>query len=90
MYKISYTEKAEEHLAALKRNEPQSFKKAVKLIDELMDHPTTGTGKPKQLSSDRAGQWSRRISDKHRLIYTIDNETVVVLLLSAYGHYDDK
>ena len=90
MYKISYTEKAEKDLAALKRNEPQSFKKAIKLIDELMEHPTTGTGKPKQLSSDRAGQWSRRISDKHRLIYTIDNETVVVLLLSAYGHYDDK
>ena len=90
MYKISYTEKAEEDLIVLKRNEPQFFKKVTKLIDELMEHPTTGTGKHKQLSSDRAGQWSRRISSKHRLIYTIDNETVVVLLLSAYGHYDDK
>ena len=90
MYKISYTEKAEKDLIVFKRNEPQSFKKVIKLIDELMEHPTTGTGKPKQLSSDRAGQWSRRISSKHRLIYTIDNETVVVLLLSAYGHYDDK
>jgi len=90
MYKFSYTEKAEKDLAALKRNEPQSFKKAIKLIDELMEHPTTCTGKPKQLSSDRAGQWSRRISSKHRLIYMIDNENVVVLLLSACGHYDDK
>jgi len=42
------------------------------------------------LSGDRAGQWSRRISQKHRLIYMIDNEKVIVLLLSAYGHYDDK
>ena len=90
MYKISYTEKAEKDLIVLKRNEPQSFKKVIKLIDELMEHPTTGTGKPKQLSGDRAGQWSRRISGKHRLIYMIDNENVVVLLLSAYGHYDDK
>ena len=90
MYKISYTEKAEKDLIALKRSEPQSFKKVIKLIDELTEHPTTGTGKPKQLSSDRAGQWSRRISSKHRLIYMIDNEEVVVLLLSAYGHYDDK
>jgi toxin YoeB len=90
MYKISYTEKAEKDLTALKRNEPQFFKKAVKLIDELVEHPTTGTGKPKPLSSDRAGQWSRRISSKHRLIYMIDNENVIVLLLSAYGHYDDK
>ena len=90
MYKISYTEKAEKDLTALKRNEPQSFKKVIKLIDELTEHPTNGTGKPEQLSGDRAGQWSRRISGKHRLIYLIDNEKIVVLLLSAYGHYDEK
>ena len=90
MYKIAYTERVEKDLRQLKRNEPQLFKKVIKLIDELVEHPTTGTGKPKPLSGDRAGQWSRRISDKHRLIYMIDNENVVVLLLSAYGHYDDK
>ena len=90
MYKISYTERAEKDLTVLKRNEPQFFKKVIKLIDELVEHPTIGTGKPEPLSSNRAGQWSRRISSKHRLIYMIDNEKVVVLLLSAYGHYDDK
>ena len=90
MYKISYTERVKKDIIALKRNEPQCFKKVVKLIDELVEHPTTGTGNPKQLSSNRAGQWSRRISSKHRLIYMIDNDNVVVLLLSAYGHYDDK
>jgi toxin YoeB len=68
----------------------QVLKKLAVLLLELTEHPTTGTGKPKQLSGDRAGQWSRRISDKHRLIYLIDNENVVILLLSAYGHYDDK
>jgi len=90
MYKISYTERAEKDLTALKKSEPQSFKKVTKLIDELVEHPTTGTGKPEPLSGNRAEQWSRRISGKHRLIYMIDNEKVVVLLLSAYGHYDDK
>jgi len=90
MYKISYTKQAEKDLAALKRNEPNAFKKVVKLIDELIEHPTTGTGKPKQLSNNRVGQWSRRISDKHRLIYMIDDQNVVVLLLSVYGHYGDK
>jgi len=90
MYKISYTERVKKDLVKLKRNEPNSFNKVVKLIDELTDHPTTGTGKPKQLSGDRTGQWSRRISNKHRLIYLIDNENIVILLLSAYGHYNDK
>ncbi|MDR1517914.1 MAG: Txe/YoeB family addiction module toxin [Dysgonamonadaceae bacterium] len=90
MYNISLTEDAVKDLAKLKKYEPLSFKKAEKLIDELSEHPTTGTGKPKQLLGDRAGQWARRISQKHRLIYLIDNDNVVVLLLSAYGHYGEK
>ena len=50
----------------------------------------TGTGKPEQLRGDRAGQWSRRITKKHRLIYEIHETEIVVLILSSYGHYTDK
>ncbi len=42
------------------------------------------------LGGDRLGQWSRRISQKHRLIYEIEEEVVKVAVLSSYGHYDDK
>ena len=66
------------------------YKKAVKLLEELQEHPQTGTGKPEQLKGDRAGQWSRRITDRHRLVYEIEEEQVMVLILSSYGHYDDK
>lgn len=90
MYVIEYSPKAEEGLAKLKANEPKCFDKAVKLLNELMEHPRTGTGKPKQLSGDRAGQWRRKISDKHRLVYEIQDQVVKVLVLSAWGHYDDK
>ena len=74
----------------IKSGDIQLLKKLATLLRELVEHPTTGTGKPEPLSGDRAGQWSRRISQKHRLIYMIDNEKVIVLLLSAYGHYGDK
>lgn len=74
----------------LKKNEPQAYKKAVKLIAELREHPKTGTGHPKPLGEDRAGQWSRRITQKHRLVYKIEEGQVIVLVLSAWGHYDDK
>ena len=36
------------------------------------------------------GRWSRRITKKHRLVYRIYENNVVVLVLRAYGHYDDK
>ena len=90
MYDIVYSEKAQDALAKLRRSEPAAHKKAVKLLNELMLHPRTGTGHPEQLKGDRAGQWSRTITRRHRLIYEIFETEVYVDVLSAYGHYDDK
>ena len=89
-YQVDVKLRAQNDLKKLSISEPAAYKKALKLIAELYDHPKTGTGKPKPLGGDRAGQWSRRITDKHRLIYEIHEHEVVVLVLAAYGHYDDK
>ena len=89
-YRIDIKEAAKADLIALAKNEPKAFLKAQALIEELKIHPRTGTGHPEPLSSDRAGQWSRRITKKHRLVYEIHDTEVVVLILTAYGHYDDK
>lgn len=90
MYALEFTSTAEDTIKKLKRNEPQAFAKLKKLLIELMNHPTVGTGHPEQLKGERTGQWSSRITQKHRLIYQIKEHEVVVLVLSAYGHYDDK
>lgn len=89
IYKISYTQRAESDLTKLKRSEPSSFKKAIKLLNELVDNPTSGTGHPHRLTGDRAGQWSRSITKKHRLVYEVHDDEIIVLVLAAYGHYDD-
>lgn len=89
-YSIDYTDRAIADLKLLRQDQPKAYAKAVKLIEELKEHPKTGTGKPEQLKGDRAGQWSRRITDKHRLVYTINENEVVVLILTSYGHYNDK
>lgn len=92
MYQLRFDDEATEGIARLKKSEPAAFKKLVKLLSELQEHPKTGTGKPKPLGGNRAGQWSRHISDKHRLVYLIDEDEVVsiVEVLSVWGHYDDK
>lgn len=89
-YQIHYLASAERGLLQLYKSEPKAYQKALKLIAELRDHPRTGTGKPEPLSGDRAGQWSRRITQRHRLVYEIRDTEVVVLVLTAYGHYEDK
>lgn len=78
-------------MAFLKKNAGKAVtKKIEKLLLELIEHPKTGTGQVEQLKGDRQGQWSRRIDKKNRLIYTINDEIVIVEVISAKGHYDDK
>jgi toxin YoeB len=89
-YKIIILPTADKDIRALKNKEPQAFKKLTALITELQEHPETGTGHPKPLGGNRTGQWSRRITQKHRLIYQINETEVIVAVISAYGHYDDK
>ena len=90
MYTITYSPEAKEGLAKLKHNEPQSFKKAVKLLNEIAEHPKTGTGHPEPLKGCPQNRWSRQITKKHRLVYRIFETEIHVDVLSAYGHYDDK
>ena len=89
-YNVIVSPKAQEDLKRLLDHEPKAYAKALSLIGELYEHPRTGTGKPEPLSGDRSGQWSRRISKKHRLVYEIQDTNVIVLVLTAYGHYGDK
>ncbi|MEE1121276.1 MAG: Txe/YoeB family addiction module toxin [Prevotella sp.] len=89
-YTIKYLRQAIEDAKKLKNEEPKAFQKLLKLENELKEHPRLGTGKPEPLSGNRSGQWSRRISKKHRLVYEIHDTEVIVLVLTAYGHYGEK
>lgn len=90
MYKLEYTDEAKLHMHQLKHDEPKAFQKIVKMLAELMEHPRSGTGHPEPLKGSPEGRWSRRITKKHRLVYRIYEDTVLVLVLRAYGHYGDK
>lgn len=89
-YNVILSDIAIVHLAKLRKSEPHAYEKANKLMDELAEHPTTGTGKPHQLTGDKAGEWARRITGKHRLVYAINDTEIYVYVFSAYKHYDDK
>jgi len=90
MYSLEFTPQAIEDLKWLKKTDQSAYKKAQKLLLELIDHPTSGTGKPELKKYKLSGLYSRRVSQKHRLIYQINDETISVLVLSAAGHYNDK
>ena len=88
IYFLDISDIAQEGLAQLKKSEPKAFAKASELLEELRTHPRTGTGKPEFCKYEK--KWSRRINHKHRLTYTINDVSIVVSVISALGHYDDK
>jgi toxin YoeB len=90
IYTLSFTENAKEDMVKLKKSEPQAFRKLIKLLEELMEHPHFGSGKVEKLKGNLSGLWSRRITEKHRLVYEIHEQEVKVLVLNSYGHYADK
>ena len=60
-----------------------------KLLKEMLrSDPATGTGKPEQLKHNLAGLWSRRLSQKDRLIYKFDDNHLYVFAIG--GHYNDR
>ena len=55
------------------------------LIQDIQREPFDGIGKPEPLRFNLAGFWSRRIDEEHRLVYAIEDESV--LIVSCRYHY---
>ncbi|MCW3489735.1 Txe/YoeB family addiction module toxin [Dethiobacter alkaliphilus] len=64
-------------------------KKILRKINELLRdielHGNTGLGKPEPLKHELSGYWSRRITNVHRLIYSIDENNIYIV--SCRNHY---
>jgi len=58
------------------------------LIRDTMRDPFDGIGKPEPLKGNLSGWWSRRITGEHRLVYRVDNDTLIVM--QCLFHYDDR
>ena len=52
----------------------------------LRGDPTAGMGKPEMLRHNLSGFWSRRLSQKDRVIYKYDNNYIYIFAIG--GHYD--
>ena len=90
-YIIEFEPKAVQDIAELKKSRNKAaITKIEKLLLELREHPTTGTGQVEALKDNLSGFWSRRIDKFNRMIYTIEEDIVTVTVISAKGHYNKK
>ena len=61
--------------------------KIIRLIAETTRSPRTGTGKPERLKHLSGEVWSRRITEKDRLVYDIQPDMITII--ACRFHYDD-
>ena len=70
-----------------RRTNPQIAKRIQRLLEDICEHPFWGIGKPERLKFDLTGKWSRRINSEHRIIYKVEDDMIVVEILSMEYHY---
>lgn len=72
----------------LREKDKKLHKALCKLLKEMLrDDPSNGMGKPEQLRHNLSGFWSKRISQKDRLIYKFDDQYIYIFAIG--GHYED-
>ena len=83
--KIVFADRGWEDFTYWVENDRKIAARIVRLIKDIEREPFEGLGKPEPLRHDLIGFWSRRITDEHRLVYSVDKERV--LIAQARYHY---
>ena len=71
----------------IRQKDKKLHKALCRILKEMLrNDPSAGIGKPEPLNHKLAGLWSRRISQKDRVIYKFDKQYVYIFAIG--GHYD--
>ena len=77
---IEFTPEGWDDYLWFQQNDKAGLKRINLLIKAIQREPFNGLGKPEPLKYNLSGFWSRRITPEHRLIYTVENGEVRVLM----------
>lgn len=85
MKDVRFEETAFEDISFWAKNDLKLLRKIIQLIDNIQQTSFEGIGKPEALRHNLQGYWSRRIDGEHRLIYHIEDDSVIIV--SCRYHY---
>ena len=82
---LSWTDEAWKDYIYWQTQDKKTLKRINKLIEETRRLPFEGIGKPEPLKANLGGYWSRRIDDKNRVVYSVEDDSIIIL--SCRFHY---
>lgn len=83
--KIMFSDHAWEDYLYWQDNDPKVLARINTLIKEIKRSPFSGIGKPEPLKHALKGYWSRRITDEHRMVYSVAGD--LLMLAQIRNHY---
>ncbi len=83
--KLVWTDEAWSDYLYWQIQDKKTLKRINKLINNVMQQPFEGIGKPEQLRENLSGFWSRRIDNTNRLVYAVDSNFITII--SCRYHY---
>ena len=88
MSDITFAQDAFNEYLYWQTQDKKTLKKINALLKNIQRDPFNGEGKPEPLKGDMSGLWSRRINDKDRLVYQVNEQGITVV--QCKGHYDGR
>lgn len=79
--RIVFSENAWEDYLHWHGSDKKILRRINRLIQEIRRTPYQGTGKPEPLKYALSGYWSRRITEEHRLVYRVTEDSLLIVQL---------
>ena len=80
----AWTDDAWEQYEYWEEQDKKTLRRIKRLLKDIDRNGYSGIGKPEPLSGDLAGYWSRRIDDKNRIVYKIEDKTVKIIQCGSH------
>ena len=101
MYKSFESDRAFYDKILIFKSYPKSIhKRLLRIINDIVTTPRNkiAIGKPEELKHTDIEKWSRELTEKDRIVYTIEpaiqhnipDEEEIIIFHQYLGHYDDK
>lgn len=88
MRSIVFEGRSWEEYETLRQKDKRLHHNLCRILKEMQrGDPALGLGKPEALKHQLSGLWSRRLSQKDRLVYRFDNDSIHIFALG--GHYQE-
>lgn len=88
--RLVFAEQAWDDYLYWQKMDQKILKRINSLIKDIQRHPFEGIGDPEPLKYNWSGFWSRRITKEHRLVYAVEEDSILIAQCRFHYYIDSK